>query len=417
MRKGMTGYSCIFVFVIITACASLVLGDGEYTGQFETKLFTNPESSSRIIFKSITIEKLKGKISIGEDAHLAAARLTDPRTQNNSILALLVEERGEDPYLFVDVNGDNNLNDDEKLILKREEEDNPYLWNAVADIRLAEGQFKSMPIFLKYYKSIRYEKMGPDDRFFEQSTEVMVRARVSINGKDVLLQYAYDPDKKKIDPFNGWLGVDTDGNGEVDIHDLSPESTKANDETVVFRVGDVYISTKKADVGKNQVIVKQNQLKDYKRAELWTGKEFPQFTFTDFDGKKHSINEFRGKFVLLDIWGFWCPACRDELPYLREANKRFQSRGLVVLGLNTDEDYTVDSMKSGLNKAGMNWTHAQFQSFVPFLRSNLRIHSFPTTFLISPEGKIISMNRTESGEKSLRGRSLLETLDDLLPAI
>lgn len=330
---------------------------------------------------------------------------------------MLVEETGEDPYVFVDLNGDNSLSDDEKLALKREEEDNPYLWNGVADIKLVEGQFKTLPVFLRYFKSIRYEKMGPDDRLIQQSTEVMVRAHVNINGKDVILQYAYDADKKKVDPMNGWLGVDTDGNGEVDIHDLSPESTKTSEENAVFRSGDVYVSTKKADVGKNLVVVKQCQAKDYKRAELWKGKEFPQFNFTDFEGKKRNLNEFRGKYVLLDIWGFWCPACRDELPYLREANKRFQSRGLVVLGLNTDENYTIDSMKSGLNKAGMNWTHAQFSSIVDFLRVNLRVHSFPSTFLISPEGKILSMNRTEVGEQSLRGRALLETLDDVLPAI
>lgn len=416
MRKNEVR-SLLVVFAVIVFGASSAFGDGEYTGQFETKLLTNAESKERIIFKSITIDKLKGKITIADDAHLAATRLIDPRTQSNSILALLVEESGESPYIFVDINGDNNLNDDEKLTLKREEEDNPYLWIAVADIKLTDGPFKTMPVFLRYFKSMRYSKMGPDDRFVEQSAEVMVRARVSIGGKEVLLQYAYDADKKKVDPSNGWLGVDTNGNGEVDIDDLSPESTRASDENVVFRAGDVYISTKKADVIKNLVIVKQQQAKDYKRAELWTGKEFPQFTFTDFDGKKRNFGEFRGKYVLLDIWGFWCPACRDELPYLREAHKRFQSRGLVVLGLNTDEDYTVDSMKSSLNKAGMNWTHAQFTSIVDFMRVNLRVHSFPTTFLISPEGKIISMNRTDADEKSLRGRGLLETLDDVLPAI
>src|SRR5207244_2684622 len=105
--------------------------------------------------------------------------------------------------------------------------------------------------------------------------------------------------------------------------------TEAKAETIVFRAGNIYISTKKADVAKNQIIVRQHEEKDYKRSELYRGKDFPEFGFTDFENKKHKVSEYRGKYVLLDIWGFWCTACREELPYLREANRRFQSRGLV----------------------------------------------------------------------------------------
>ena len=169
-------------------------------------------------------------------------------------------------------------------------------------------------------------------------------------------------------------------------------------------------------MSKNMIILRENDVKDYKRAELYLGKEFPEFSFTDFDGKKHKISEYRGKYVLLDIWGFWCPPCRKELPYIREANRTFGERNLVVLGLNTDEDFTVDSMKKALNQNGMNWTHGQFTSVVDFLRLGLRVNSFPTTFLISPEGKILSMGRSERDEPDLRGEDLLKTLDKILPS-
>jgi len=407
----------ISALVLLAAASACLAGDKEFTGQFDSTLVSNREDLERVVLKGINFQQLKGKAAVPDDAHLAAGRLADPRTQNYSILTLLVEEEGEDPYILVDLNGDGSLGEGEKVAFRRVEHDDPYLWDATIDIKAPDGMFKSLPVYVEYFKSVKTEKMGPEDRLVMQSTEVMARAHVDVNGKNVLCQYTYNASGKKIDPQNGWLGVDTDGDGDVDIGDLSPESTKADQETVVFRAGDIYVSTKKADISKNQVIVKLNQQNDYKRAELWHGKEFPQFSFTDFEGKKRNFSEFRGKYVLLDIWGFWCPACRDELPYLREANRRYQSRGLVVLGLNTDEDYTIDSMKNGLNKAGMNWTHAQFTSVIDFLRVNLRVHSFPTTFLISPEGKILSMNRVEKDEPSLRGRSLLETLDELLPAI
>jgi thiol-disulfide isomerase/thioredoxin len=409
--KKLIAACCLVLFPYVCLFAA----DGEIAGQFEPGLVANTEDLERVILKSIKRDQLNGKLSFSEDAHIAAARITDPRSQKISLLTLLVEDQAMDPVIFVDLNGDNQLADNEKFSLKEEEEDNPYLWTTSVEIPLVEGPFRAMPIFIRYFKTLKMGKMGEDDRLIQQSTEVMARARASVGGKDVLFQYTYDAGKKKIDPLNGWLGVDTNGDGSIEIDNLSPESTKANEEAVVFRAGDVYVSTRKTDVSKNQIMVRQHQAKDYKRAEVWPGKEFPEFAYTDFSGGKHKFSELRGKYVLLDVWGFWCPACRDELPYLREANRRYAARGLVVLGLNTDEDYTIDSMKDGLKKAGMEWTHAQFASVADFLRVGLRVHSFPSTFLISPDGKVISMNRTEKKEKSLRGRELLTTLDDILP--
>jgi thiol-disulfide isomerase/thioredoxin len=119
--------------------------------------------------------------------------------------------------------------------------------------------------------------------------------------------------------------------------------------------------------------------------------------------------------VLLDIWGFWCPPCRKELPYIREAQKRFGSRNLEVIGLNTDADYTIDSMKKSLRDNGMIWTQAKFDSVMEFLKVGLRVNSFPTTFLIAPDGKILSMSRHERKEPDLRGADLLASLDEVLP--
>ncbi|MBK8304833.1 MAG: TlpA family protein disulfide reductase [Chloracidobacterium sp.] len=138
-----------------------------------------------------------------------------------------------------------------------------------------------------------------------------------------MFQYAYLADKNKVDPQAGLLGVDMDGDGKVDLGKMAAESTKAKEETIVFRVGDTYLATKKADVAKNQIVVVEREAKDYKRLEVHINKEFPDFSFTDFEGKKRKFSEFRGKYVLVDIWGFWCGPCRRELPYIREAHRRF----------------------------------------------------------------------------------------------
>ena len=86
-----------------------------------------------------------------------------------------------------------------------------------------------------------------------------------------------------------------------------------------------------------------------------------------------------------------------------------------MVGLNTDADYTIDSMKKSLKDNSMIWTQAKFDSVMDFLKTGLRVNSFPTTFLIAPDGKILSMSRHERKEPDLRGQDLLESLDDVLP--
>lgn len=404
------------LLTVLLVFAGLALGRGgtEYTGQFDTALAANTEDFERVVLKGSFADKWKSAGSFGEDTHFSSAKISDPQTGEFSVLVLLVEEDGEDPVIFADVNGDNSFTPNEKFAFEKTKADNPYLWQSTIAINAKGGIFTSCPIFVRYFKSVQVDKMTRDDRLLTQSTEVLARGSVDVKGKKVLVQYALTGNKK-VNPQAGWLGIDANGDGTIDMDNLSPEAAKADNESVIFRVGDTYLSTKKADVSKNQIILREHEAKEYKRLELYTGKEFPEFNFSDFDGKKRNFSEFRGKYVLLDIWGFWCPPCRKELPYIREAHKRFGSRNLEVVGLNTDPDFTIDSMKKALRENGMNWTHAKFDSVADFLSSGLRINSFPTTFLISPEGKILSMSRHERDEPDLRGEDLLESLDEVLP--
>jgi hypothetical protein len=146
--------------------------------------------------------------------------------------------------------------------------------------------------------------------------------------------------------------VDCDADGELDMDAFSPEAAETEDEAVVFRVGAVYVSTRKVDLEKNQITMKSHSASDYKRIELRMGGQAPEIEFTDFNNKKRKLSEFRGKYVLVDFWGMWCPPCRQELTYLRTAYQRFQARGFEIVGMNTDRAELVPQIKAQLEKNG-----------------------------------------------------------------
>lgn len=401
---------CLFLTV---QAFSAVKGDSEYAGQFDTTLVANSENLERIIFNPVSGNNIKSGKTFSETAHFTGSRLLNP-TGQASLVAVLVEEEDEKPLIFVDLNADNSFSDDEMFVFKREKSDNPYLMITTINVPVKNSFFTNCPVFLRLFRQYQTTKMTDADRLLQQSTEVLARGTVDLKGKKLLVQYAYSFADKKITPEKGWLGVDADENGEIDMDNLSPEAADADDETVVFRVGQTYVSTKKVDVGKNQIVLREHPAKDYKRAELNIGKELPEFSFVDLNGKKRKFSEFRGKYVLLDFWGLWCPACRDEIPYLKEAYKRYQGRGLEIIGMNTDK-YAPEEIKRNLDQNGLIWTQARLDSFIEFAGGQLRIQSFPTTFLIAPDGKILSMSRQDRGEPDLRGKDLLTTLDEILP--
>jgi thiol-disulfide isomerase/thioredoxin len=405
----------IWLFLCLFASFSTVFaGDKEFSGQFDTKLIADKDDTETVIFKFVAPEKLNGSTAFGENAHVSSAKLYNPETEKLSISSILVEKSDEEPLLFVDFNNDKTYSDNEKLVFQREFENDDDYWVLDLNVPMQNSFFGSAPIYLNFLKRYTTDGMTKNDRLMKQSTKAFARGTVDFKGKKLLVQYSYDFGREQISAENCALGVDADGDGEIDMGSTSPEALEVRNETPVFRVGDIYFSTKKADVKKNLIVLTEKQAKDYKRIELVTGKELPDFDFTDFNGKKRKFSEFRGKYVLLDIWGIWCPACRDELPYLREAQKRFQSRNFEILGLNTDEQ-PVGAIKKVLEQNSILWTQASFESIVELVGKKMMIHTFPTTMLISPEGKIISLNRTSKGELDLRGKDLLRSLDKTLP--
>lgn len=73
-------------------------------------------------------------------------------------------------------------------------------------------------------------------------------------------------------------------------------------------------------------------------------QQIPELSGEDLmnEGEDLALSAFKGKVVILNIWGEWCPPCRSEAPQLQTIYEEYQDKGLQVLGIDIrDHDRTA----------------------------------------------------------------------------
>jgi len=80
-------------------------------------------------------------------------------------------------------------------------------------------------------------------------------------------------------------------------------------------------------------------------AWLWSegNQSAPSLVLADIRGVEHSLEQYRGKVVVVNFWATWCPPCVEELPSLENAWQRYRQQGLVVLAVSGEESDVVTS--------------------------------------------------------------------------
>lgn len=112
------------------------------------------------------------------------------------------------------------------------------------------------------------------------------------------------------------------------------------------------------------------------------GQPAPGFRFESFAGKQLSLNQFRGKFVLLDFWESWCGHCLFALPELNALQQSYGEDTLKVIGLVTENKRQIAELISQNNLMYSNLLADQS------ILTDYRVTGRPVYFLIDPKGHI-----------------------------
>jgi peroxiredoxin len=71
------------------------------------------------------------------------------------------------------------------------------------------------------------------------------------------------------------------------------------------------------------------------------GSPAPAFSLRTLDGKTVTLDQFRGRTLVLNVWATWCPPCRQEIPELVKGYAQYSKQGIAFLGVDTTEEAPV----------------------------------------------------------------------------
>lgn len=225
-----------------------------------------------------------------------------------------------------------------------------------------------------------------------------------INGeslqKDFMKWWSYY--NERIDLSSDFIAIDNSSNKiskEAFLQSLItgkciPVKLTTNDASKIYY--QIYNLNKTADKGINDAI-KYASIVEYEHYKM-AGQKFPEFSFTDLNGRLYTNENTKGKFVVLKCWYISCKACVAEFPELNEIVKQYKNReDIVFVSLAFDK---ADALNEFLLKNPFSYATVSDQK--SYLKDTLKVSLYPTHFIIDRNGDIIKVvNRAVSLKTNL----------------
>lgn len=183
---------------------------------------------------------------------------------------------------------------------------------------------------------------------------------------------------------------------------LNDISTKNVDEALVSQIED----TRKQYI---DFLVKNYPIHHEKMIKFAKGKPSPKFNdFENFNGGNSSLDDFKGKYVYIDVWATWCGPCKQQIPYLKEVEEDYHDKNIEFISISTDRVNKYHAWRKMIEDYDMGGVQLFAGEDFSFSQA-YEINSIPRFLLIDPEGNIVDADAPRPSDPRLR--TLFDSLE------
>ena len=111
----------------------------------------------------------------------------------------------------------------------------------------------------------------------------------------------------------------------------------------------------------------------------------PTLTLLDLDGNPHSIADYRGQVVLVNLWATWCPPCKAEMPNLQDFFVRYRDQGFTIIAI--DDGDPADEVSRFVQEHGLSfpiWLDPTYEA----TERAFRTRALPSSYVIDRLGVV-----------------------------
>ncbi len=112
--------------------------------------------------------------------------------------------------------------------------------------------------------------------------------------------------------------------------------------------------------------------------------------FIDLDGQESMLSDYRGKWVIVNLWATWCPPCLVEIPDLVMFHEAHKDKDAIVIGVNYEAN-DVNKIKNFADSQMINYPIVRFEGKVDGRTTPFGpLQGLPTTYMIAPDGSVVA---------------------------
>ena len=153
--------------------------------------------------------------------------------------------------------------------------------------------------------------------------------------------------------------------------------------------------------GDTNVVMGKDGISTAKKGER---AQAPDLSGKTVDGKQLDVADYKGKVVVLNVWGSWCAPCRAEAPNLEKVYSDLKSKGVQFVGINTRDTSTQNAVafEKSYGVTFPSLYDPTGKLMLRFKKGTLNPQAVPSTLVLDQEGRIAARSLAALSEDKLR---------------